>query len=51
MHRGSIERAEGDIPIRRPRPFAEQPIKRGRARPKKAAPLHLEWGSEPAGAA
>jgi uncharacterized protein (UPF0335 family) len=35
----------------RPRPFAEQPIKRGRGRPRKTAPLDLEWGSEPAGAA
>jgi hypothetical protein len=41
----------GDIPIRRPRPFAEQPMKRGRGRPKKAAALDLEWGTRPAGAA
>jgi uncharacterized protein (UPF0335 family) len=35
----------------RPRPFAEQPIKRGRGRPRKAATIDLEFGTAPAGEA
>lgn len=44
----AMERAES---MPRPRPFAEQPIKRGRGRPKKAAALDLEWGTPAAGEA
>jgi uncharacterized protein (UPF0335 family) len=45
----ALQRADAE-PMPRPRPFAEQPIKRGRGRPKKN-PAPLEFGTEAAGVA
>jgi uncharacterized protein (UPF0335 family) len=52
----AINRAEAETPmltVARPRPFAEQPIRRGRGRPRKRGPRPMDFlpDTEPAGSA